>query len=142
MKRKIRTYLRVKTDYPIPEAGQSGGEEIAPFLANALRETGFNASEAENGEFAYFIRCPSGQRVYEIMIGYNFGGGSTWEISCPPILGSFSRLMGKSEDNDLLPVITAIDRAMRSNTHVQEMFWYRSYGGRRHGSALFVEHAN
>jgi hypothetical protein len=130
----IRTYLRFKADYPIPQPGQSGAGEITTALAAGLRARGFASSEPEDQEFAHFFRCRSGSREYEIMAAFDFVEGDSWEVNCPPTLGFFPRLLGKTEEKELSSLIGAIHAVMQSNSRVKEMLWYTSSGGKSNGS--------
>src|SRR5438270_509469 len=137
----IRTYLRFKADYTSPEPGQSGAGEMASALTAGLRARGFSASEPEDQEYAHFFRCTSGPREYEVMAAFDFVEGQTWEVSCKPVLGFFSRLFGKTEEKELSALIMAIHETMRSNPRVQEMHWYPSYGVKSNGSPSPVDDA-
>jgi hypothetical protein len=68
------------------------------------------------------------------MVAFDFVEGHTWEVSCPPVLGFFSRLFGKTEEKELFSLIGAIHAAMQSNPRVKEMLWYPSCGDKSNGS--------
>jgi hypothetical protein len=138
---RIRTYLRFKADYPVPESGQSGAGEIAANLAAGLRARGFSPSEPEDQEFAHFFRCRSGSRDYEIMVAFDFVEGRSWEVNCPPTLGFFPRLFGKTENKELSSLVDAIHGVMQSNPRVKDMVWYASAGDKSNGSADPVQGA-
>jgi hypothetical protein len=138
---QTRTYLRFKADYPTPQPGQSGAGEVAAALAAGLRAKGFSPSAPKDQEFAHFLRCASGPHEYEIMVAFDFVDGHTWEVSCPPVLGFFSRLRGKTEEKELSPLIKAVHETMQSNSHVKEMEWYPSYGDKSHGSSHPIQNA-
>ena len=130
-----RTYLRFEADYPTPERGQSGAGNVAAGIADGLRARGFNPSEPRDQEYAHFFRCPSSSYEYEIMVSFDFVDGRTWEVSCPPVLGLFSRLFGKNEDRELSVLIEAIHATVRSDPRVKDMKWYASYGDKSNGSS-------
>lgn len=129
-----RTYLRFKADYPTPQPGQSGAGKVATLLVASLRAQGFNPSEPEDREFAYFLTCPSGPAEYEIMVAFDFVVGQTWEISCPRTMGALSRLFGKGEETELSALINAIHVALSSDPRAKDMSWYPSYGDQRNAS--------
>jgi hypothetical protein len=132
---QARTYLRFKADYATPQPGQSGAADVAASLIAGLRAKGFSPSEPKDQEFAHFFRCSSGAHKYEIMVAFDFVDGQTWEVSCPPVLGVFSRLFGKTEETELSALIAAIHATMKSNSHVKEMYWYPSYGDKSNSSS-------
>jgi hypothetical protein len=132
-----RTYLRFEADYPTPKAGQSGAGPVASTLIAGLRAKGFTPSEPEDQEYAHSFRCPSGRFNYEIMVAFDFvDGGRTWEVSCPPSLGFFSRLFGQNEDKELSALIKAIHETMTSEGHAQRLQWYPRYGDKSNGSPV------
>jgi hypothetical protein len=138
---QIRTYLRFKADYLPPEPGKSGAGEIATSLAAGLRAKGFSPSEPKDEEFAHYFRCPCGGREYEIMTAFDFMDGHTWEVSCPPRLGFFSRLLGRTEEKELSTLIMAIHDTIHANPHVKEMHWYPAYGDESNGSLNPIQDA-
>ncbi len=135
----MRTYLRFKADYPIPAAGESGAGQIAASLVAGLRTRGFAPSEPADRQFAHFFRCASGPREYEVMAAFDFVDAHTWEVSCPRLLGSLSRLFGKTEDKELSSLLRAIHETIRSDSHVKEIQWYPRYGDKSHGSPTPAE---
>jgi hypothetical protein len=61
------------------------------------------------------------------MVAFDFVDGSAWEISCPPVFGFFSRLLGRNEDKELSALIKALHETMEINSRVKEMHWHPSY---------------
>src|SRR5450432_1397865 len=123
----IHSYARLIADYPCPPDGQSGAGPFATDLAAALSRAGFKPSSPQDNEYAYSVRCKSGIHEYEIMVAFDFVDRQSWEVSCPPTLGFFARLIGKNEIDDHTRIIRAIHESLQSNPRVSKLVWYPAY---------------
>jgi hypothetical protein len=120
----IRTAARFEADFPKPKAGDSGAGELANLLAKGLRVLNFPVLSVEDIEYGHIVNVRSGEYEYEIMAAFDFDDGRTWEVCCPPVLGSLARLRGKSEDKELTALVKAIASVLRSERSLRNIQWY------------------
>ena len=124
----IRTSARFESTLRRPQEGASGAGELAALLVAGIRAKGFSPSPIKDQEYAHTFRCKSGEYDYEVMVAFDFADGGTWEISCPPALGWFATLRGKSEERELSALISAIASVLHSEARVKNVRWYQAYG--------------
>lgn len=122
----IRTAARFEGDFPKPKAGESGAGELAKMLAAGLRVLGFAVISVEDVEYAHLVNVRSGEYTYEILVAFDFEDGKTWEVCCPPVLGSLARLRGKSEDKELTALVRALASVLLSERSLRNVRWYPS----------------
>lgn len=120
----IRTAVRFEADFAKPKAGESGAGPLAQLLTNGLRVLKFVVISVEDLEYGHLVSVRSGEYDYEIMASFDFEDGKTWEVCCPPVLGSLARLRGKSEEKELTAVVRAIASVLRAERSLRNIRWY------------------
>jgi hypothetical protein len=120
----IRTAARLEADFPKPKSGESGAGPLAQLLANGLRVLKFTVISVEDVQYGHVVNVRSGEYDYEIMTAFDFEDGKTWEVCCPPVLGSLARLRGKSEEKELTAVVRAIASVLRAERSLRNVRWY------------------
>lgn len=103
------------------------GRALAELVVSGLRKRGFNASDVMNEEPFFVTRCRSGDYEYQILscLAYADDTAPVWEVSCPPTIGFWGKLFGKSEEKELGPLLDAILDTLKSDGRIKEMRWFR-----------------
>jgi len=99
-------------------------------LVAGLHARGYSPSPVRDQEYAHTFRCRSGEYDYEVMVAFDFVDGKTWEVSCPPSLGWLARPKGKSEEEELSALVSAIASVLHSDARVKDVRWHASHGDR------------
>jgi hypothetical protein len=103
------------------------GEDLAEFIAGRLREKYFAVEPVENEEIWFTVKVISGSIEYPLMVCRSSINEDYWEISCPRKVGTFARLLGKSEETELQNLTNAIDEILRGEEKITEIKWYGDY---------------
>ena len=106
----------------------SGERAIADVMFQGLKARRFQVSEPNDIEFAHEIRCRSGDLEYELMIGFNHEDDKSWQVSCPPVLGFWSRLLGRSEVSEHERLIRAIHDILQTEPRFNDVRWQKDFG--------------
>ena len=126
----ISTYCRFTgaLKYPnSPEEDSNPGIEIVEHLKTVLPQYGVSVRRSEDIEFAFQIDCEVEQKLYEVMVSYDWNDVGWWEISYMPSLSWWDRLFGKTETIEMIKLTEAISKSIQSLPGVSETRWYGAY---------------
>ena len=115
------------------------GRDLANLVATGLQSEGFDVEGPTNEEPFFAVVCSSGGVQFEILcfIYVPDGRNSLWQVHCQRNLGWFSRLLGKSEEDELVDVVLAIHKVLTTSPRVGAVRWYKEevpFDGMEHKS--------
>jgi hypothetical protein len=102
------------------------GRELGDLVVRGLRKHGFQVSDLECEEPLFVTRCRSGDGEYKILC-YVYTPDPVdpvWVVECPPTIGFLGKLMGKSDDRQIGPIVEAIHDTLRIDSHIRETRWF------------------
>lgn len=104
------------------------GRELANVITTGMRRLGFHVQDVSYEEPFFSTRCRSGTYEYEILsfVGLPDKIDATWVVECRPVLGLLSRLMGRSEEQELEAVLKAIHEVLTGESRVTEIRWFKT----------------
>jgi hypothetical protein len=108
------------------DADRVPGRDLAVLILNGLRKYGFDTTDIIYDEPFFMIICISCDLKYQVLCFIYDPNplAPVWIVQVPKKLGFWDRLMGKSEDSQLKPVLDAIEYTLGSDKRVKEMRWF------------------
>ncbi len=103
------------------------GGDLAGYLAENLKQRGFVVKSAQNIEYAFEIKCLSGQIEYGMTIGLDTVYNKRWEVAVQPRYNFLDKLFGKNEDKELSDLLNTVDAILHSDQAISDIKWYKSY---------------
>lgn len=129
MKYHIAAALKGSFDASFADLGDDGdripGRALAELVAQGLQGHGLQASGPFNEEPFFVITCWSGAIEYRILC-YVLEPGEepVWVVECARTLGLIAKWRGKSEEQELGTVVTAIHETLKNDSRVSEIRWF------------------
>ena len=101
------------------------GRALGELVVQGLQRHGLQASGPLNEEPFFVVTCWSGTIEYRILC-YIFEPGKdpVWVVECPRTLGLTAKWRGKSEEQELGTVVTAIHETLKNDSRVSEVRWF------------------
>lgn len=111
---------------PLPAMPDPPGSKIARHLVDRLRSRGFVVPDERPFEdYCRMIDCASGDRGFEIRVGFVGDDPQQWLVTIDSTLSFIGRLMGKRDTEASRQIAEAVDDALRAESAgCSEIRWY------------------
>jgi hypothetical protein len=129
VKYHIAAALKGSFDSSFSDLGEDGdrfpGRALGELVAQGLQGHGLQASGPFNEEPFFVVTCWSGAIECRILCYLlEPGKDPVWVVECARTLGLIAKWRGKSEEQELGTVVTAIHETLKNDSRVSEIRWF------------------
>lgn len=113
------------SSFPTTGDDRMPGRSLGELIVQGLNHHGLEASGPLNEEPFFVAPCRSGAIEYRVLCYIlEPGDDPVWVVECPRTLGRIANWRGKTEQQELGAVVTAIHETLRNDSRVREMRWF------------------
>ena len=106
------------------------GRSLGELISQGLQRHALKASGPVNEEPFFVVPCQSGSIEYRVLCYIlEPGDDPVWVVECPRTLGRIARWRGKTEEQELGAVVTAIHETLKNDSRVGEIRWFPELPG-------------
>jgi hypothetical protein len=116
-----------------PKEEPNPGDEIVAHLVACLPRAGIAVRKVADIEYAHEIECEVSGKTYKVLVGFDWITQRWWEVFYRPRLSWVSRLLGRSEFDEMRSLTRALAVAIGELPGLSEARWYTSYNVRVSG---------